>query len=117
MEKLKLTFVNVGYGEAALLECPDPAFPGGTFVMVIDGGSAEAEEYRDSATGRIPLDQYLSLRGVDHIDLMAATHVHEDHLCGLLPAAEKLPPAALWQTLPPEFCRSKIGRASCRERV
>ena len=37
MEKLKLTFVNVGYGEAALLECPDPAFPGGTFVMVIDG--------------------------------------------------------------------------------
>ena len=65
MEELKLTFVNVGYGEAALLECPDPAFPGGTFVMVIDGGSAEAEEYRDSATGRIPLDQYLSLRGVD----------------------------------------------------
>ena len=59
MEELKLTFVNVGYGEAALLECPDPAFPGGTFVMVIDGGSAEAEEYRDSATGRIPLDQYL----------------------------------------------------------
>ena len=44
MEKLKLTFVNVGYGEAAVLECPDPAFPGGTFVMVIDGGSAEAEE-------------------------------------------------------------------------
>ena len=36
MEELKLTFVNVGYGEAALLECPDPAFPGGTFVMVID---------------------------------------------------------------------------------
>lgn len=54
MEELKLTFVNVGYGEAAVLECPDPAFPGGTFVMVIDGGSAEAEEYRDSATGRIP---------------------------------------------------------------
>ena len=106
MEELKLTFVNVGYGEAMVLECPDPAFPGGTFVMVIDGGSAEPEEYQGSGTGRIPLDQYLSLRGVDHIDVMAATHVHEDHLCGLLPAAEKLPPAALWQTLPPEFCRS-----------
>ena len=45
MEELKLTFVNVGYGEAMVLECPDPAFPGGTFVMVIDGGSAEPEEY------------------------------------------------------------------------
>ena len=115
MEELKLTFVNVGYGEAALLECPDPAFPGGTFVMVIDGGSAEAEEYRDSATGRIPLDQYLSLRGVDHIDLMAATHVHEDHLCGLLPAAEKLPPAALWQTLPPAHAQPGTEGRLCRD--
>ena len=100
MEELKLTFVNVGYGEAMVLECPDPAFPGGTFVMVIDGGSAEPEEYQGSGTGRIPLDQYLSLRGVDHIDVMAATHVHEDHLCGLLPVADRLRPGAFWQTLP-----------------
>ena len=100
MEELKLTFVNVGYGEAMVLECPDPTFPGGTFVMVIDGGSAEPEEYQGSGTGRIPLDQYLSLRGVDHIDVMAATHVHEDHLCGLLPVADRLRPGAFWQTLP-----------------
>lgn len=100
MEELKLTFVNVGYGEAMVLECPDLAFPGGTFVMVIDGGSAEPEEYQGSGTGRIPLDQYLSLRGVDHIDVMAATHVHEDHLCGLLPVADRLRPGAFWQTLP-----------------
>ncbi len=59
------------------------------------------QRHRPYPLGPVPL-----LRGVDHIDLMAATHVHEDHLCGLLPAAEKLPPAALWQTLPPEFCRS-----------
>ena len=36
MEEMTLTFVNVGYGEAILLECPDPARPGGRFVMVID---------------------------------------------------------------------------------
>ena len=28
MEKMKLTFVNVGYGEAMVLECPDSARPG-----------------------------------------------------------------------------------------
>ena len=106
MEELKLTFVNVGYGEAMVLECPDPAFPGGTFVMVIDGGSAEPEEYQGSGTGRIPLDQYLSLRGVDHIDLMAATHIHEDHLCGLLGPAARLRPGALWLPLPPELHRA-----------
>ena len=83
-----------------VLECPDPASRGGTFVMVIDGGSAEPEEYA-GGDGRLPLDAYLALRGVDHIDLMAATHIHEDHLCGLLPAAERLRPAVLWQPLPP----------------
>ena len=60
MEELKLTFVNVGYGEAALLECPDPAFPGGTFVMVIDGGSTLPETFdilhapKQKSTGTAP---------------------------------------------------------------
>ena len=103
MDEMKLTFVNVGYGEAMVLECPDPAFSSGTFVMVIDGGSAEPEEYRDSATGRIPLSAYLARRGLDHIDVMVATHIHEDHLCGLLPLADRLLPGAFWQTLPEEF--------------
>ena len=51
-KKLTVTFVNVGYGEAILLESPDPSKPDGVFTALIDGGSAEAEEYRDSATGR-----------------------------------------------------------------
>ena len=103
MEEIRLTFVNVGYGEAMVLECPDPAFPGGTFVMVIDGGSAEPEEYQDSDTGRLPLAEYLARQGPDHIDVMVSTHIHEDHLCGLLPVAEQLPPGAFWQTLPEDF--------------
>ena len=49
MEKMKLTFVNVGYGEAMLLECPDPSRPGGVFTALIDGGSAEASEFEDRA--------------------------------------------------------------------
>lgn len=100
MEEMKLTFVNVGYGEALLLECPDPARTGGTFVMVIDGGSAEEEEYRDCASGRIPLAEYLSARGLDHIDVMVNTHVHEDHLCGLVPLPGRWPPGEFWQALP-----------------
>lgn len=38
-KKLTVTFVNVGYGEAILLECPDPSRPGGVFTALIDGGS------------------------------------------------------------------------------
>lgn len=103
MEKMKLTFVNVGYGEAILLECPDPGFEAGQFVMLIDGGSAEDSEFTDRSSGRIPLVEYLAERGLSHIDLMVSTHIHEDHICGMVPVAKMLPPAALWQTLSPEL--------------
>lgn len=106
MEKMKLTFVNVGYGEAVLLECPDPARPGGAFVMVIDGGSGEDEEYRDRSSGRVPLAEYLSAGKLDHIDVMVCTHVHEDHLCGLTPLPGRWPPGEFWQTLPESLHRS-----------
>lgn len=106
MEKMKLTFVNVGYGEAILLECPDPSRPGGVFVMVIDAGSGEAEEYRDRSSGRVPMADYLTARGLDHIDVMTATHIHEDHLCGLMPVADCWPPKEFWQTLPEGLHRS-----------
>lgn len=103
---MKLTFVNVGYGEAMLLECPDPSRPGGVFTMVIDGGSGEAEEYRDRSSGRVPMADYLSARGLDHLDVMAVTHIHEDHLCGLVPLPGRWPPRELWQTLPEELYRT-----------
>nr|WP_325211616.1 hypothetical protein [uncultured Oscillibacter sp.] len=103
---MKLTFVNVGYGEAILLECPDHARPGGVFTMTVDGGSAEEEEYRDRSSGRIPFGEYLAARGLDHIDVMAVTHVHEDHLCGLVSLPDRWPPGELWQTLPEDLHRS-----------
>ena len=106
MESMKLTFINVGYGEAILLECPDPSRPGGAFVMVIDGGSGEAEEYRDRYTGRIPMAEYLSSIGLDHIDVVVSSHIHEDHLCGLTSLPEKWPPKEFWQTLPAELHHS-----------
>lgn len=105
MEHMKLTFVNVGYGEAILLECPDPRFADGVFVMLIDGGGAEAGEFADRSTGRVPLAEYLAARKLRHIDLMVSTHIHEDHICGMLPAMEVFPPAVLWQLLPPDFCK------------
>ena len=105
MKEMKLTFVNVGYGEAILLECPDPARPGGAFVLVIDGGSGGAEEYRDRSSGRVPMADYLAARGLDHIDVMTATHIHEDHLCGLVPLPGQWPPREFWQTLPAELHR------------
>lgn len=103
MEDLKLTFVNVGYGEAMLLECPSSDAAGGVFTMLIDGGSGEPEEYADRSGGRVPVWEYLESRGLDHLDCMVTTHIHEDHACGLAAAARRLPPAELWQVFSPEL--------------
>ena len=103
---MKLTFVNVGYGEAMLLECPDPAFPGGCFTMLIDGGGADPTEFVGNSTGRLPLHEYLKARAIHHLDLVVNTHPHEDHVSGLLPAAAEIPIRELWQTLAPAFCRN-----------
>ena len=105
-KKLTVTFVNVGYGEAILLECPDPARPGGVFTALIDGGSAEPEEFADRSSGRLPVEEYLTRRGIRRLDLAVSTHIHEDHLCGLLRAARVAPPEVLWQILPPDFYQS-----------
>lgn len=105
-KKLTVTFVNVGYGEAILLECPDPTRPNSVFTALIDGGSAEASEFADRASGRLPIEEYLEKRNIRRLDLAVSTHIHEDHICGLLRAARLAPPAVLWQILPVDFYRS-----------
>ena len=49
---MKLTFVNVGYGEAILLEWEES---GHTFTALIDGGSSEEREYQARSSERIPI--------------------------------------------------------------
>ena len=105
MEKMNLTFINVGYGEAILVECPDAASPGGMFTMLIDGGSGLPEEYSGQPSGRLQAAEFLRRSGLDHLDIMVSTHIHEDHLCGLAALPDHLMPRRLWQSLPLDFCR------------
>lgn len=99
----QVTFINVGYGEAILVEAPDPSCRDDMFVMMIDGGSGEDAEYDGNDTGRIRAAEYLEKRGIRHIDLMVNTHIHEDHTSGLLPVAERWRPGALWQPFPTDM--------------
>ena len=96
--ELRLTFINVGYGEAIL----------------IDGGSAADSEFADRTSGRIRAEEYLA--PLPRLDLAVSTHIHEDHLCGLLRVCRDHPPSVLRQTLPPGFYRSlhPLGDASAR---
>ena len=106
MKNMILKFINVGYGETFLLQCPDSRCANGTFTMLVDGGSADPTEYADRSSGRIPFAEYAAEIGLDHIDLLVSTHTHEDHICGALPVAQKLCPGQFWQSLPDTFYRN-----------
>lgn len=96
----QVTLINVGNGDAILVEIPDMDCHEGKFIMIIDGGSGEASEYEDQSTGRIRAVDYLEKKGIGHIDVMVNTHIHEDHICGLPAIAKKWTPGELWQIFP-----------------
>ncbi len=87
---MKLYFLNVGYGEAIILTHGD-------FCAVIDGGTADAKVYESADTATL----YEFLRGlhISTVDLMICTHIHDDHIGGLVEVAQKLPVKECWCNL------------------
>jgi len=80
---LTATFIDVGQGDAALLE-----LPGGEAVL-IDGGD---DGYGESAI--LPL---LEEKGVAHLDLVVLTHPHADHCGGLDEVIARVTVGEIWE--------------------
>ena len=74
--QLEVHIIDAGQGDSIFIRGPEGQ------TMLIDGGS--------EGTGAL---QYLQGQSVDHLDLMLATHPHEDHIGGL-PAILKAMPVA-----------------------
>ena len=106
---MRMTFVNVGYGEAILVEYHDDSQPGGKFTVLIDGGGNEDAEFNGFPL-RIRVLEYLLKIGIVHINLMVSTHIHEDHMCGLLEIARIMPVDNMWcnYRIPQCFIGSRI---------
>lgn len=77
-DALRVTFLDVGQGDAALLELPDGA------VWLIDAGGnpGAAELLQGAATGRA-IDRVLAAYDHARIDLAILSHPHPDHYLGL----------------------------------
>jgi competence protein ComEC len=78
-----VVFLDVGQGDSALVL-------GSDLVILIDGGPDPAR-----------LENALRRYRVDHVDLVVATHVHADHLTGLISLVERHPVGELWQAFDP----------------
>jgi competence protein ComEC len=73
-EPLRVYFFDVGQGDSILILSPE----GNT--ILIDGGEANTR-----------ILSYLQALGVQHIDLMIATHPHADHIGGLVQVLDAMP--------------------------
>jgi competence protein ComEC len=83
----RITFLDVGQGDAAVVEAP------GGDVAVIDGGGAFDDGFDPGA--RI-VEPFLRARGITRLALVALSHPHPDHLNGLRRIVQRFPVGALW---------------------
>lgn len=80
---LTVTFLDVGQGDAAVIEAPD-----GRVVLIDTGGISSGGEQDQ---GRQTVEPYLRRHGVNHIDAILLTHPHADHIGGADTLIEDIP--------------------------
>jgi competence protein ComEC len=90
---LELTAIDVGQGDSLLV-----VFPEGAAMLIDGGGRLEYGRRRRSNldTGEDVVAPYLWRRGLRRIDVLAATHAHQDHTGGLRALLENFRPRELW---------------------
>jgi competence protein ComEC len=84
---LRVTFLDVGQGDAILVEGPRG------FVALVDGGGSVDGRFDPGERVIIPV---LRRKTIGRLDLVVLSHPHPDHLNGLLAVLKAFPVAALW---------------------
>jgi competence protein ComEC len=90
--RLRIDFLDVGQGDAALITMPDgttllvdgggrPNFGAGTTYGSDDDGESFGRDAR--GIGEMVVSEYLWWRGLDKVDYIIATHADADHMDGL----------------------------------
>lgn len=70
----RITFIDVGQGDSALIECDG-------YYMLIDAGEESAGE---------KVCEVLEDKGITQLDILVASHLHEDHIGGMIEVLEHI---------------------------
>ena len=87
---LEITAIDVGQGDSILLITPE----GKTLLM--DAGGMPGNSRSDFDVGEEVVSPYLWSRGIRHLDVVAASHAHSDHIGGMPSVIANFHPQELW---------------------
>lgn len=100
-KELELTFLDIGQGDAAVLESP------GGLTAVIDTGGANELSKSSYNPGEKILMPFLRRKGIRKIDLLLLSHPHADHIQGAEFLVDHIPVKML--IISGQFCADKQG--------
>jgi competence protein ComEC len=112
---LELTAIDVGQGDSLLV-----VFPQGR-IMLVDGGGllqyGPRTRRSNLDTGEDVVSPYLWNRRIRRVNVIVATHAHEDHVGGLSALLDNFRPMELWTGAnPPEKLLEHAARIGVRVR-
>lgn len=90
---LEVTAIDVGQGDSIFVVSPD----GHTLLVDAGGPTGGATTSRSNFDiGENVVSPYLWSRGLEHLDVVALTHAHSDHMGGMAAVLRNFRPHELW---------------------
>jgi competence protein ComEC len=90
---MEMTTIDVGQGDSILMITPDGR------TLLVDAGGLPQWMHSDFDLGEQVVSSYLWNRGIDHLDIVAITHPHADHLGGMPAVIANFHPRELWLSI------------------
>lgn len=106
---LEITAIDVGQGEALLIVTPEGK------TILLDAGGPLGFSQSEFDVGEQVTSSYLWNRGIDHLDVVAFSHPHSDHMQGMAAVIANFRPKELWMGARVDNALTRNVERACRE--